>query len=119
MLAWPDPTEPTGTRFQLHVDHPGIRPRLIYRGIRKSFMQYAANVLGTTMEKTFLTDAEMDAIQELRNAMQERIMPAAVSLMGVALKDAAPGVRAIEDGGKLGISASDAWEAEAKVTETD
>src|SRR5258708_34885785 len=48
MLAIPDaksPNGPDGIRFTFHVDHPGIRPRLIYRGVRQDILAFAKQAI--------------------------------------------------------------------------
>lgn len=89
-LSWGNATHPndgSGGRFQMHVDHPGIRPRLIYRGVRDDIMFFARSVLAQSLSKGVKTAS-------LSAALRYLIMPYAVAQMGKRLDAQAPGVKA-------------------------
>ena len=83
-LAW---EEGGTTRFAFHVDHPGIRPRMIYRAVRSEILDVAEAALASAMEDGGInTDA-------LRVAIRDVTMPFAIQKMGERLATEAPGVK--------------------------
>lgn len=89
MLRIPDakvPNAPDGSRFTFHVDHPGIRPRLIYRGVRADILAYARDVIVGSLKDGI-------NIASLRVALASEIMPFARDAMGARLEEQAPGVK--------------------------
>ena len=89
MLRIPDaqsPSAPDGSRFTFHVDHPGIRPRLIYRGVREEILNYAKQVIAGSLQQG-ISAASLDV------ALKDVIMPFALVKMGDRLEDQAPGVK--------------------------
>ncbi len=102
------PNNPDGSRFTLHVDHPGIKPRLIYRGVRESVLARAVEGVG----EAFSTTGQV-RVAAIEQAMQENIMPFAVEAMGAALDRAAPGTRV--DGKLTGTTAQQVWNDEATI----
>ena len=83
-LAW---EEGGVTRFAFHVNHPGIRPHLIYRGVRSEILNYAIMTLGSALETDGVT------VNAMETALREDIMPFAVRRMGEQLDAQAPGVK--------------------------
>lgn len=89
MLRIPDaahPNSPDGSRFLFHVDHPGIRPRLIYRGVRNEILEYAKMVIAGSLR-------EGVNIASLSRALRDEVMPYALKRMGKRLEEQAPGVK--------------------------
>jgi hypothetical protein len=89
-LSWGDATHPNdgnGGRFQMHVDHPGIRPRLIYRGVRDDILFFARSVLSKSLSMGI-------EVASLKSALRTVVMPYAVAQMGKRLDEQAPGVKA-------------------------
>lgn len=80
------PNMPDGSRFTVHVDHPGIRPRLIYRGVRSEILEYAKASMATSL-------AGGVNLESLNVALQLDIMPYALARMGARLEEQAPGVK--------------------------
>ena len=88
MLRIPNATHPSasdGSRFLFHVDHPGIRPRLIYRGVRDEIISYAKKVIGGCLQ-------EGVQVASLDLALRNESMPFALTRMGERLAEQAPGV---------------------------
>jgi len=83
-LAW---QEGGVTRFEFHVDHPGIRPRLIYRSVREQILDNAYTAVADAMEESGVSVPALDAV------LKDVIMPNARELMGTQLEAAAPGVK--------------------------
>lgn len=82
-LAW---EENGTTRFAFHVDHPGIRPRLIYRGVRSEILEVAQAAMVSAM-------SEGITAENLKTALRETVMPYAIRRMGERLAEQAPGVK--------------------------
>jgi hypothetical protein len=97
-----------GGRFAFKVDHPGIRPRLIYRGIRRELFEFIGSV---NLARALVTGRTEDGLT-LDEAMHE-VMLLAVNAMGARLDEAAPGTRA--DGRLDGRSAGDVFREEAQI----
>lgn len=113
-LYFPDahaPNSPGGGRFAFHIDHPGIRPRLIYRGVRDDILLAAARGIG----RGFIQEGVR--LATLRTVLRDDVMPYAIEKMGEALDLAAPGVR--EDGRLDGNTAGEVWREEAEIEELD
>jgi len=70
----------------MHVDHPGIRPRLIYRGVRDEIISFAYDVVSACLEESL-------SVASLRAGLVEEIMPYAIHRMGEQLNLQAPGVK--------------------------
>jgi hypothetical protein len=83
-LAW---TEGGVTRFAFHVDHPGIRPHLIYRSVREQILDNSYAFVAEAMEQSGISVAALDRV------LRERVMPNARALMGTQLEMQAPGVK--------------------------
>jgi hypothetical protein len=97
-----------GNRFAFKVEHPGIRPRLIYRGIRRELFEFIGTV---NLAHALITGQTEDGLT-LNEAMHE-VMLYAVHAMGAQLDAAAPGTR---EGGRLGgRSAGDVFREEAQI----
>lgn len=73
-------------RFAFHVDHPGIRPRLIYRGVRSDILAYAKESIMASFQNGI--SPEM-----LRVALSLDILPYALEKMAARLEEQAPGVK--------------------------
>jgi hypothetical protein len=99
-LHWSDAT---GEHFAFHVEHPGIRPRLVYRGVREEIIAHAGESLGD-----FLVSEGM-RLSSLRDAMLDEAMPFAVELMAEAFDTATP---------ELKGSVATAWSSGAKIVQT-
>lgn len=80
------PNAPDGSRFTVHVDHPGIRPRLIYRGVRAEILEYAKSSMATSFHGGV-------NVESLNVALSLDIMPYALQRMGARLEEQAPGVK--------------------------
>jgi hypothetical protein len=98
--------------FAHQVSNPGIRPRLIYRGIRDEFLH---EVLPSWIAEGFnrygfnrkaLTQGLFDAMNELNTMLADQ------------LDTQAPGLRAVDpDQGKLhGSTAGNVWRSKAVIT---
>jgi len=74
------------SRFAFHVDHPGIRPRLIYRSARTEILDFAKLTIAGSLKDGV-------NIASLRTALASVIMPYALMRMGENLEAAAPGVK--------------------------
>jgi len=74
------------SRFAVHVDHPGIRPRLIYRSVRTEILDFAKITIAGSLKDGV-------CISSLRTALAGIIMPYALKRMGDNLEAAAPGVK--------------------------
>lgn len=77
-----------GIRFAMHVDHPGIRPRLIYRSVRGEIISFAMDVVAACLEENI-------SVASLRAGLVEEIMPYAIHRMGEQLNLQAPGVKEV------------------------
>lgn len=89
MLRIPDahiPNSSDGSRFTFHVDHPGIRPRLIYRGVRAEILDYAQLAMSGCLKDGI-------TVASLRQTLATDIMPYARDMMGKRLEEQAPGVK--------------------------
>jgi hypothetical protein len=94
MLLIPDaksPNEPGGGRFTFHVDHPGIRPRLIYRGVRTEIIEYAKAAIAGGLRQYGIN------VAALRLTLANDILPYARDMMGKRLEEQAPGVKTSEN----------------------
>lgn len=95
--------------FAAKVNFPGIRPRLIYRGIRDVWMAKVMEL--PFVEGLALYDYDEAEIAALtRNAMED-----AKELMAKRLEQEAPGSH--EDGKLKGQTAASAWRDKAEVEE--
>lgn len=110
VLRFPDASAPGGMRFAFHVDHPGIRPRLIYRGSRAEILEYMSAALSLHFLDTGFR------LGSLRAALMDT-EEFAIDKMGAALDAAAPNTRA--DGRIDGETAGSVWRSEAIVEQTD
>lgn len=99
-LHWSDDS---GEHFAFHVEHPGIRPRLVYRGVRDEILEHACAALGT-----FLVTEGM-RLSSVREALMDDAMPFAVELMAEAFDTATP---------ELKGSVATAWSSGAEIVET-
>jgi hypothetical protein len=89
MLRIPDARDPSssdGARFLFHVDHPGIRPRLIYRGVRAEILDFAKQVIAGSL-------AGGVRVASFEFVLRDQIMPFALKRMGERLEEQAPGVK--------------------------
>jgi hypothetical protein len=99
-----------GGRFNFKIEHPGVRPRLIYRGIRGEFFEYIAS-LNLAAALIGGETALGLSLPETMNA----VMAYAVAAMADRMETEAPGTR---EGGRLdGRSAGETFRAEAKIVE--
>lgn len=99
-----------GGRFNFKIDFPGIRPRLIYRGIRGELFEYIAS-LNLTGALIGGETALGLSLPETMNA----VMAYAVTAMADRMESEAPGTR---EGGRLdGRSAGETFRAEAQIVE--
>lgn len=96
----------------MHVDHPGIRPRLIYRGVRDDILEHAQAFIATAFNSGITVAA-------LEVALRDETMPYAVQRMGERLDQQAPGVK--DESGREGPSrsAGEAWTSEAQIVPSD
>jgi hypothetical protein len=99
-----------GGRFNFRIEHPGVRPRLIYRGIRGELFEFISSLN--------LTRALIGGETALGLSLSETmtaVMAYAVNAMADRMETEAPGTR---EGGRLdGRSAGDTFRAEAKIVE--
>lgn len=100
-LRWEEEGEQT---FAFHVNHPGIRPRLIYRGVRDDILNYAGLSLGN-----FLVNEGM-RLSSVSDALENDIMPFAVTAMGDAFESATPSLKG---------SVAAAWNSGASIVALD
>jgi hypothetical protein len=98
-LHWEDDD---GHHFAIHVDHPGIRPRLVYRGARDEILEKAAIYLAQSL-------ANGIRMSSIRAAMLDNVMPAAVELMAEGFDAASP---------ELSPVVASAWSGGAKIVQT-
>lgn len=80
-LHW---TDGSGEHFAFHVDHPGIRPRLVYRGVRDDILSATAFFIG----QGFLNSGVR--LSSLRQSMLAEAMPYAIEEMAQAFDSASP-----------------------------
>jgi hypothetical protein len=97
-----------GGRFNFRIEHPGVRPRLIYRGIRRELFEFIGTV---NLAHALVTGQTEDGLS-LNEAMHE-VMLFAVHAMGARLDAAAPGTR--EEGRLGGRTAGDTFREEAQI----
>jgi hypothetical protein len=90
--------------FAFHVNHPGIRPRLIYRGVRDDILAYAGQSIGN-----FLVN-EGIRLSSVSDALANDILPYAIEAMGDAFESATPSL----DG-----SVAAAWNSNATIVAVD
>jgi hypothetical protein len=96
--------------FASSVHFPGIRPRLIYRGIRDEWM-------AKVMELPFVEGLAVHGYEETEiAAMTEGAVGGAKELMAKRLEQAAPGSH--EDGKLKGQTAASAWRDKAEVVKS-
>ena len=100
-LHWKDES---GDHFAFHVNHPGIRPRLVYRGARDEIIEHAGTALGNYLA------TEGMRLSSVESAMLDDAMPFAVELMAEAFDTATP---------ELKGSVATAWSSGAKVVQTE
>ena len=96
--------------FAEKVNFPGIRPRLIYRGIREEWMADVENL--PFIEALVLYDYEEADIA----AMTEEAVADAKERMAKRLEQEAPGHHS--DGKLKGQTAADAWRGKAEIVRT-
>lgn len=99
-LHWKDDQ---GEHFAFHVNHPGIRPRLIYRGVRDEVLRKAGFYIGRSLI------ADGMRLSSVRAGMADGAMPAAVELMAEAFDLATP---------EISGSVSQAWSSGAQIKQT-
>lgn len=85
--------------FAFHVNHPGIRPRLVYRGARDEIITKALDYLGDAL-------ALKMRMSSVDTAMLDNAMPAAVELMAEGFDMATP---------ELKGSVATAWSSGAQI----
>ena len=90
--------------FAFHVNHPGIRPRLVYRGVRDDILAYAGQSIGN-----FLV-SEGIRLSSVSDALANDAMPYAVAAMGQAFESATP---------EIAGSVAAAWNSGATIVESD
>lgn len=100
-LHWEDNGE---QHFAFHVNHPGIRPRLIYRGVRDDILNYAGLSLGN-----FLVNEGM-RLSSVADSLETDVMPYAVQAMGDAFENATPSLKG---------SVAAEWNAGASIVAVD
>jgi hypothetical protein len=115
MLHWPNalaPNEPSGGRFQFHVDHPGIRPTLIVRDViaNKEVWKTIGQGIGNAMLH------EGFRLGVLKAQLLEGAMPYISEQIASNLERAAPHTR--EDGKLDGNKASDVWREEVEIVDS-
>jgi hypothetical protein len=99
-LHWKDDS---GDHFAFHVNHPGIRPRLVYRGVRDEIIEHAGMSIGA-----YLVSEGM-RLSSIQTAMTDEAMPFAVELIAEAFDTATPEVKG---------SVATAWSSGAKIVQT-
>jgi hypothetical protein len=110
--------------FALSVDHPGIRPRMIYRGVRDEFIEYLKTLritaslmrdAGSEVNPDNAGPAEVMGFDDRADADTKVVLALvkAKELMAKRLETEAPGSRA--DGQLKGNRAADVWREEAYI----
>jgi hypothetical protein len=99
-LHWKDAS---GEHFAFHVDHPGIRPRLVYRGVRDEILAKASFYIASALARDGMR------LSSIRTALLDDVMPAAVELMAEAFDTATP---------ELKGSVATAWSSGAQIKMT-